>query len=135
MTRNVNLVVRHLLSVVNHGRTPALILSYEVRSGALIEGTEFSPDRLSNKYVRNLHVFLGSDKEMALEAVDLDALFADVKDISDGVGTGAFCVTIKYADIIAGGPEQRAAHETSFVYYYNSLASSLERISIYNKYT
>jgi len=41
-----------------------------------------------------------------------------VEDISDGLGTGALMCNGQYADIITGGPEQRVAHETSFVYHY-----------------
>jgi len=135
ISRFVNLVVRHRLKIVNHGRTPVQIVSYEIRFGPLVEGTEFSPERLSNSSVRNLHAFLGSGKEQNLEDFDLDDLFAEQRDISESVGKGAFYVAIKYADVIAGSPGRRLLRETSFVYHYDALVSAIERISWFNKYT
>ena len=34
VTKNLNVVLRTWLKITNHGRTPAQILSYEIRSGA-----------------------------------------------------------------------------------------------------
>jgi hypothetical protein len=80
-------------------------------------------------------VFVGSEEDTTLEEdMDMDPMFPDMNDANSGT-TGAFCVTVKYADIVTGTPEERSEHETSFIYVYTPLLHSLERLSRYNKYT
>jgi hypothetical protein len=113
------------LKILNLGRTPAHIFSYEVNFGPLIEGTRFSAETLESKRFVNVNYFLPSGKLKSLEDVGmLDTFTADTK-------TGAFCVTVKYGDLISGKEE----HRTSVVYYYSGADSSLDRITAEDRYT
>jgi hypothetical protein len=128
-------VTRYVLKITNHGKTPAEIFSYEIRSGFLNVGTEFSPTNLSNVSIQNLHVFLGSDKGEELKEFNLDEMFADEGDTTNGTQAGAICVKIRYADVVTQVRPSQDVRETSFVYYCRPLLSSLDRISIENRYS
>jgi hypothetical protein len=121
---------RYSLKIRNLGKTPAQIRSYRVSAGPLMKGTAFSPERLSDQETRNLHIFIGSGKTKTLETmINMGDLFP----ASDTEGT--LCVLIKYADVVTGTPENRSEHETSFVYIFNLVTQSTDRLSIYNKYS
>jgi hypothetical protein len=123
--------VRYRLKIVNHGKTPARMLSFEINCGCLSEGTEFSPQRLSIHNTGKLHFLLGTDKSRLLEEVEplnMHVVFGGCSE------AGAYCVTVRYADVVA--KYQKAQdRETSFVYYCRFLLDSLERLSEYDKYT
>jgi len=128
-------VYRYSLKIKNLGKTPAQVRSYQINTGPLLEGNQFDRTRLSHQKTRSLHVFVGSEEDTTLEEdMDMDPMFPDMNDANSGT-TGAFCVTVKYADIVTGTPEERSEHETSFIYVYTPLLHSLERLSRYNKYT
>lgn len=118
------------LKIRNLGKTPAQIRSYRVSAGPLMKGTAFSPERLSDQETRNLHIFIDSGKTKTLETmINMGDLFP----ASDT--EGALYALIKYADVVTGTPENRSEHETSFVYIYNLVTQSTDRLSIYNKYS
>jgi hypothetical protein len=127
-------IYRCSLRIRNLGKTPAQLRSYEISIGPLSEGKSFSPEKLLSQTTRNIHVFLGSNEtEVLEERIDMDDLFPT--DESIGMGKGAFCVAIRYADVVTGTPENRTEHETSFVYLYTPFLHSTERLSVYNKYS
>jgi hypothetical protein len=120
------------LKMTNHGKTPAQIFNYEISHGLLNKGVEFPDQKLSTQITANDYVFLASgDTKTLWEEFDMDELFTT----SETMATGAFSVTIKYGDVVSEEEGRQEWHETSFVYYYNTFMSSLERISTYNKYT
>ncbi len=127
----------HKLTITNHGRTPAEIASFEVSDGILTVGTRFDPQNLSNKFSRNLNILLGSGGSGTLdEVVDMAEIFKNRSGEMIVKSTlGAYCLTVKYTDVITRGVEPREIHETSFVYTYAPLTMSLERVSIYNRLT
>jgi hypothetical protein len=131
LIRNTNVVKRYLLKITNHGKTPAQVYGYEVSWGLLVDGTEFSLKGLNNKLARNVHVFLASGDNNILQEFNLDEMFAG----SDGTEKGAFCVKIRYGDVITKGQKDLEPHETSFVCLYVTLVEYLERIAWENKYT
>jgi len=123
--------VRYRLKITNHGKTPARMLGFEIDCGCLSEGTEFSRGGLSHHYAGKLHFLLGADKVRLLEEVEplnMHVIFGGCP------GAGAYCVTIRYADVVTEG-QNIQARETSFIYYCRFLLDSLERISDYDKYT
>jgi hypothetical protein len=122
------------LMIVNMGRTPAQIFSYEMRSGSLQVGTEFSVDKLSTMTVHNVNFFLGSDKPQTLREFTIDDVFEKSDGTTNGTETGAIFVRIRYADVVSQGRAQDI-RETSFMYYYRAVAYSLDRISAENRYT
>jgi hypothetical protein len=122
--------VRYRLKIVNHGKTPARMLSFEINCGCLSEGTEFSPRSLGMRQAGKLHFLLGTDKSRLLDEVEplnMHVVFGGCLD------AGAYCVTVRYADVVAGG-EKSQDRETSFVYYCRFLLDSLERLSEYDEY-
>jgi hypothetical protein len=122
--------VRYRLKITNHGKTPARMLGFEIDCGCLSEGTEFSREGLSHNYAGKLHFLLGADKSRLLEEVEplnMHVIFGGC------LVAGAYCVTIRYADVVTEG-QNTQARETSFIYYCRFLLS-LERISDYDKYT
>jgi hypothetical protein len=122
---------RYELQIINHGKTPAEIFSWHMNSGYLTEGTEFSPERLDQSSMQNLHVFIGGGKSHTLRTFKLIDLFGD----GGGTDAGAICVTIKYADVVTDPKSVRRIRETYFVYHSKPIVESLYRISQYNRYT
>jgi hypothetical protein len=123
--------VRYRLKITNHGKTPARMLGFEIDCGCLSEGTEFSRERFSNRSAGKLHFLLGADKSRMLEEVEplnMHVIFGGC------LGAGAYCVTIRYADVVAEDRKSQI-RETSFIYYCRFLLDSLERISDYDKHT
>jgi len=124
-------IYRYTLKARNLGRTPGQIYSYRI-SPALYND-QFSPDTLVEHQISNLYIFLGSGEERPLrQDFDMDEFFPG--DAGRGMQR-AFCVTITYADIVTGTPKQRVEHKTSFVYLYNPLLRSIERLRPYNEYS
>ena len=129
-------VFRYTLRVRNLGRTPAQIRSYNVSLGPLSQGRPFSIDSLPHSATRYMQVFIASGEVKPLqEDIDLDEMFGSAINSTDWGTSGAFCVTILYADILTGMPKGRPEHETSFVYLYTPMLHKIERLSLYNKYT
>jgi hypothetical protein len=125
---------RYSLQVRNLGKTPAQIRSYQINVGPLTEGGAFSPEKLSSQGEHNLHIFIGSGEVKPLEErMDMDKLFPTDETIC--FEKSAFCVVVKYADVVTGKPGDRTEHETSFVYLYNPFLNSTERLSVFNKYS
>jgi len=121
--------VRYRLKIVNHGKTPARMLSFEINCGCLSE-TDFSPQSLSMRQTGKFHFLLGADKSRVPEEVEplnTHVIFGGCPD------AGAYCVKIRYADVVVKDREAQE-RETSFVYYCRYLLDSLERVSQYDEY-
>jgi hypothetical protein len=124
-------IERYSVYVTNYGKTPAQIRSYRINSGPLVEGTPFSPARLPG-HTQRLEIFLGaSERRLLLENINMEDMFPSDR---NGTEIGAYCVTVIYADVVAGTPEKREEHETFFVYRYG-LLGSFWRIAGESRYT
>jgi hypothetical protein len=114
------------LRIMNLGKTPAHIFNYELNFGPLIEGTKFSAEQLESEKFFKVNAFLGAgESRNLLEDINIqDAFSHDTK-------TGAYCITVKYGDVLTGKDEHRA-----FVMYrYRGSDSSLELITAEGRYT
>jgi hypothetical protein len=129
--RTVLGATRYVIQIRNHGKTPAEIFTWSMKSGYLMEGTEFSPDVLSNASIQNLHVFLGSNRGHILHEFELEEALGE----SNGETSGAIFVRIGYADVVTDPTSKSRLRETSFVYYCRPILESVERISRENRYT
>jgi len=121
-------VIRYKIKITNKGKTPAKILGYKTNFGCLAEGTGFSREKLSSEQTHTICFFLGSDKSETLGGP------IDLSIFSNCTGDGAYCVTIRYEDVINQAPKAKV-HETAFVYYCKFLLDHPHRISIYDRYT
>jgi hypothetical protein len=128
-------VVRYSLKVTNQGKTPAQIFGYDIWHGLLTEGVEFSREKLTTHFSESKYVFIAGGATMTLrDDFDIDDLFtldSGVAAKAEGIQKGAFCVVIKYGDVLS----ERQEHETSFVYFYDLFFSTIVRIAEQNKYT
>jgi hypothetical protein len=139
--RDIVGVMRYSLNVMNQGKTPAQIINYDIWHGLLEKNTEFSKDKLGTHFTASDGLLLASNGTRTLmKDFDMDDFFTlDSGDhptptTQDGIQYGAFCVTIRYEDVVTEG-QQRRLHQTSFVYLYSLLFSTIERIAQYNEYT
>jgi hypothetical protein len=127
-------ICRYSLRIRNLGKTPAQIRSYKVSTGPIGEDESFSPDNLPTEKTINLHIFIGSGEVEPLEErINMDEIFLASDSIC--MGKGPYCVVIKYADVVTGTPENRVERETSFVYLYSPFLQSVERLSVFNRYS
>ncbi|HEV2289292.1 MAG TPA: hypothetical protein VGR81_10100 [Candidatus Acidoferrales bacterium] len=131
-------VIKYSLSVKNQGKTPAEIIGYDIWHGLLKEGVPFAKEKLTTHFDEPKHIFIGSNETLVLrDDFDLDDLFTLksgelAKD--SGARQGAFCVTIRYKNVVNEG-ECRGEHHTSFVYFCNLILSTIYRVPEYNEYT
>lgn len=135
LVRNQDLGVRrYSLRIRNFGKTPAQIRSFQVSTGPIREDGTFSPDNLPTEKTTNLHIFIGSGAVESLEEqINMDDIYPT--DDSMGMGKGPYRVAIKYTDVVTGAPEDRIERETSFVYLYTPFLQSVQRLSVFNKYS
>jgi hypothetical protein len=125
-------VVRYKVKITNYGKTPAKMLSFRTSFGCLLKGTEFDAERLSVQIGGPLHLLLGSDRSRPIEEIEP----LNVKEaFGECEGEGAYCVTIRYADVVTEGQGKQIIHETSFVYRCPFLMDSLFRVPDYDTYT
>lgn len=114
------------LRIVNQGRTPAQILSWELELNTYRQETkaDIYPENLrSEKTTRNLYILLSSEGVHTTDAqINLGAYTKDVY--------ATFKVTIHYLDLVTGSIKP---HTTSFVYQAQN--GFLERVSVFNEYT
>lgn len=116
----------YCLRVVNLGRTPAHLFDYKVNYGPLIEGSPFSPGTLEGSVFVKLNTFLAGGERRSLEdEINMRGIFPHT------VKAGAFCITVKYGDIVTGKEE----HVTFVHYHYHGADSSLERVAVDDRYT
>ncbi|HEY4837082.1 MAG TPA: hypothetical protein VIH72_00655 [Candidatus Acidoferrales bacterium] len=129
-------VTRYRLTIINHGRTPAHLFNYKVSHGRMkIDGAEFSPERLPASQTRNLYILIPAGGVHPLEPLDIKKMLANDSGELGADLTGHIYVKIEYADLVSDRDKPPVVHETSFVYEYNFLLETLERISWYNNYT
>jgi hypothetical protein len=126
-------VTRYDLEITNHGKTPARLSHYEINYGFPKDDGTWSLETLDRKDTRNLRFFLGSDKTIKVRDFNMEDMFASLRNPPPNIGF--LCFTINYADVVSVETKDREGHKTSFVYQYNVLLGSLERISIFTQYT
>jgi hypothetical protein len=115
----------HRLRIMNLGKTPAHIFNYKVNFGPLVQGTKFSAEKLESERLVKVNAFLAAGESRNLEDVSVqDAFSHDTK-------TGAYCVTVRYGDVLTGKDE----HETFVHYSYRGSDYSLDRITTEDRYT
>lgn len=124
----------YALNISNHGKTPAKLLSYEVRWGNLSEGVPFSSQSLDKSRIEKLNRLIGSNGPYRVgDWFRVDKMFEDLPLVA-AMDTKVICATIWYEDVIAS-QGKRESHKTSFVYYCRPLLDSLERQSTYDDYS
>jgi hypothetical protein len=127
-------IIRYEFKVTNQGNTPARIFSYDVWYGRFTEGTEL-PKQGFTHINSPEDVLLGGGSTTTLrDDWDIGHLFSGVFSDPETMPKGAFCVTIKYGDVVSEG-QQKREHQTSFVYIYDGFLSRIERRAEYNDYT
>jgi hypothetical protein len=124
----------YALNVSNHGKTPAKLLTYEVRWGCLPDSVPFSPQSLNKSTIEKLNRLFGSSGPYRVgDWFRIDQMFAELPDTSD-METRVLYTTILYEDVFAT-LGKREVHKTTFVYYCSPLLDSLERQSTYDDYS
>ncbi|HTU32219.1 MAG TPA: hypothetical protein VMF66_00290 [Candidatus Acidoferrum sp.] len=119
---------RYGISIINHGRTVARILSYEVRCGCF--AGDFSKDSFTDSFPSTRHMVLGIRKPAVLANIDIGELLTDWPSILNKTKIGMLRVDVHYEDIIQGH-----AHRTTVIYRYSPEAEGPIRLPQFNEYT
>jgi len=122
------------LQITNHGRTPAQLLSWEMKTDCrprVVTGDQ--QETWSNEMTGNLHILLASHGVQNIGNFEMPNTFFEWNNVLDGSKTGIIRITIKYRDLVTD--QSSEPHETAFTYYWDVPHVWLQRISIYNRYT
>jgi len=122
----------YFLKIANQGKTPAYIEGYDIHRGPFKEGNKFTPEGLDDSYTVNLAVLLGSGNEYEpRHPFDMTEYFQGSQ------GKQAFCIKVRYRDVLNRPSPSDSTHESLVVYtfIFTSGILPMNRISELSKYT
>jgi hypothetical protein len=119
------------LHISNHGKTPAKLLSYEIRWGYEIEDQSIYSESLNSNGPETLNRLFGTSGSSRIgDWFRIDSMFSEEPETSE-METKILWTTILYQDVVGGNE----VHKTTFVYRCRPLLDVLERRSVYDDYT
>ena len=124
---------RYGISITNHGRTVARIISYAVSRTCAPKNV--SPQQFDRHFQTTEHALVGADKSHVLGHVDIDRLFTDIEwpSIQDEIANAMFRIDVQYEDVLKNSSER--CHETSATFRYDTRIEAARRLPEHNAYT
>lgn len=124
-------IFRYGISIINHGRTVARIISYKLWYDCFAK--DFRRDAFNSSTEITQHMLLGANNSKVVGHFEVDQLFTDWQSIRDRTKTGMLRIDVRYDDIISGKTDQ--PHETSAIFHYAGEEEGPRRLPQYNVYT
>jgi hypothetical protein len=130
------------LKITNHGRTPALVLTYTVGTQSYppdeylwSTAKTFDMMKASYKKLADLRVFLKqSDSHSANAVTDLSHAFLAWDAVRNGQQSGLLYFGVSYLDIVSGTEATREPRESAAIFSFVKDSQSLYRMARYDKY-
>lgn len=130
------------LKITNHGRTPALVLTYTVGTQSYppdeylwSTAKTFDMMKASYKKLADLRVFLKQSDSHSTKAVtDLSHAFIAWDALRNGQQSGLLYFGVSYLDIVSGTNAAREPRESAAIFSFAQDTQSLYRMNRYDKY-
>jgi hypothetical protein len=124
----------YALRLTNHGRSPALIISWQIGVATIVPHSRFRPEHITERTRKELHILLLPNKPEVIQMFDMAQWFPEWNDVLSKQREGVFDVIIRYSDTVSG-LNKNASGTTYFAYSYTSFSPKFERMNWHNEYT